>query len=164
MKSLPRLTMVLALALASGSAFAQTTREALIGGWSAVSVIDRIDGKDTEIFGPNPLGYMAFDANGRFTIQLFRSDLPKLASNNRTRTSPEESAAIAQGLVSYFGSWKLVNPQSGEIAVHIEGSSFPNWNGTAPTRFMAVQGERLTVRNPATSAGGTATVSLQRVR
>jgi hypothetical protein len=150
--------------IVSGSALAQTTQKQLTGGWTVVSVINHVDGKDIDVYGKNPAGYMTFGTNGRFSIQLMRPDLPKIASNNRVKTTPEEGAAIAQGLLSYFGTWKLVDAKTGEIAMHIEASSFANWNGTDQKRFMTVKGDTLTVNNPVSPAGGTATVTLKRAK
>jgi hypothetical protein len=31
------------------------------------------------------------------------------------------------------------------FAIHVEGSSFPNWNGTDQKRFVAIAGEQLTL-------------------
>jgi hypothetical protein len=31
-----------------------------------------------------------YDANGRFTFMIMRSDLPKFSSNNRAQTTAEE--------------------------------------------------------------------------
>lgn len=33
----------------------------------------------------------------------------------------------------------------GPLAVHIEGSSFPNWNGEDQKRLVAISGDRLTL-------------------
>jgi hypothetical protein len=158
------IVIAVAIATASGTTLSQTTQEELIGGWSAVSVVDHRDGKDTDVFGKSPMGYMSFAANGRFSIQLMRPDIPKIALNNRTKATPEESAAIAQGLLSYFGSWKLVDPKTGEIAIHVEASSFANWNGADQKRLMTVSGDTLTINNPTSPGGGSATVTLTRVK
>ena len=91
-----------------------------------------------------------------------RPDLPRIALNNRAKTTPEESEAIVQGLLSYFGAWKLVDPKTGETAIHIEASSFPNWNGMDQKRFMKVQGDALTINNPTSPIGGTAMVQWTR--
>jgi hypothetical protein len=56
--------------------------------------------------GPNPLGQLMYDANGRFT----RSDLPKLASNNREAGTTEENKAIVQESLAYFGTYTVSEP------------------------------------------------------
>jgi lipocalin-like protein len=41
----------------------------------------------------------------------------------------EENEATANGTQTYFGTYS-VNDADRSIAIHVEGSSFPNWNGT----------------------------------
>jgi len=64
----------------------------------------------------------------------------------------------------HFGTWKLADPKTGEIPFHIEGSSLPNWIGMDQKRFMMVKGDSLTINNPTSPVGGTATVSWKRVK
>ena len=164
MKGFLGIVLTVTFVTASGAALAQATQKQLVGGWLVTSVVTEDAGKKTDIYGPTPLGYMTLGSNGHFSIQLMRPDLPKIASNNRMKTTPEESAALARGLLSYFGTWKLADPKTGEIAFHIEGSSFPNWIGVDQKRFMMVKGDSLTINNPTSPVGGTATVSWKRVK
>ncbi len=150
--------------MASGAALAQATQKQLVGGWTLTSIVSEDAGKKTDIYGPNPMGYMTLGANGHFSIQLMRPDLPKIASNNRIKTTPDDNMAIAHGLLSVFGTWKLVDPKRGEIALHIEGSSFPNWMGMDQKRFAMVKGDSLTVKNPTSPVGGTATLGWKRAK
>ena len=158
MKAVLGMALAVAFSATSGTAFAQATQKQLIGGWTVTSVVTEEAGKKMEPYGPKPMGYMSLGANGRYSIQLMRPDLPKVASNNRGKTTPEESAAIAQGLLSHYGTWKLVDPKTGEIAFHVDGSSFPNWNGADQKRFIMVKGDTLTLNNPTSPTGGTAVV------
>ena len=57
-------------------------------------------------FGPND-GVAIFEANGRFSLSLVRSDLPKIASNNRDTGTPDENKAIVQGSIAYFGTYSV---------------------------------------------------------
>ena len=164
MKAALGIAFVVAFATTSGTALAQATQEQLVGGWSVASVVSEDAGKKTEPYGPSPMGYMSLGANGRYSIQLMSPNLPKVASNNRTKTTPEESAAIAQGLLSHFGTWKLVDPKTGEIAFHVEGSSFPNWNGADQKRFILMKGDTLTLNVPTSPIGGTAVVVYKRAK
>lgn len=158
MKAVLGTAFAVAIVTASGVVLAQATQKQLVGGWAVTSVVTEEAGKKTEPYGPSPMGYMTLGANGHYSIQLMRPDLPKVASNNRVKTTPEESAAIAQGLLSHFGKWKLIDPKTGEVAFHIEGSSFPNWIGADQKRFMTVKGNSLTINNPTSPSGGTAVV------
>ena len=38
--------------------------------------------------------------------------------------------------------------------MHIEGSTFPNWDGQDQKRIWTVKGDELSVTNPAASVGG----------
>src|SRR5215470_19738167 len=62
---------------AIGQQAAKTDKAKLIGTWMLVSNTGSNPGART--FGPND-GVAIFEANGRFSLQLLRSDLPKFAS------------------------------------------------------------------------------------
>jgi len=158
------MALTVAITAVSGAACAQATQKQLIGGWTVTSVVNEDAGQKLEPYGPNPMGYMSLDANGHYSIQLMRPDLPKIASNNRIKTTPEESAAIAQGILSHFGTWKLVDPKTGEVTFHIQGGSFPNWYGMDQKRFIMVKGDTLTLTNPTSPIAGTATVIWKRAK
>lgn len=164
MKNNPGFVLALFLLACSGLAQAQTTAKQMVGGWSLVSLeTDTADGR-IQPFGPAPIGYINFSPNGRFAAQFMRPDLPKIAANNRLKATPEENTAIAQGLAAFFGEWKLVDPKTGEIRIHVIGSSFPNWNDTDQKRFLKVSGDALTITNPSSPSVGTSTVKLTRLK
>ena len=84
-----------------------------------------------EVFGPNPKGNLTFDANGRFSLQLLRADLKKIAANKRDMGTPEENNAIVHGSIAYYGTYTM---NGTELVLHVEASSFPNWTGTDQKR------------------------------
>ena len=63
--------------------------------------------KKIEPFGPAPKGSLIFEPNGRFSITVTRSDLPKFGSGSRVAGTPEENAAIVQGTIAYFGTYSV---------------------------------------------------------
>jgi Lipocalin-like domain len=131
----------LGLALSVGTAVAQSAKD-LVGSWTAVSV---------DAYGPNPKGSLIFEANGRFSLQLMRADLPKYASNNRTQGTPAEYKATAEGSISYFGTYSVSGT---DLMLHVEGSTFPNWTGTDQKRVnLSVIGDDLKYTNPTPSGG-----------
>jgi len=135
------LTVLLASIGGSG-AFAQSTKD-LAGAWTLVSA---------DAYGSNPKGVLILDGNGHFSSQLMRSDLPKYASNSRTQGTSEEYKATVQGYIGYFGTYSL---NGTDLVFHIEGSSFPNWNGTEQKRTnVTISGDELKYSNPTPSAGG----------
>jgi hypothetical protein len=135
---------VFGLALMAGSAAAQSAKD-LMGSWTIVSV----DG-----YGPNPKGFLTFDANGRYSLQLLRSDLQKYASNSRTQGTPAEYKATVDGSLSYFGTYAL---SGSDLTLHVDGSTFPNWIGTDQKRVnVSITGDELKYTNMAPSGGGAA--------
>jgi Lipocalin-like domain len=137
----------LGLALLGGNAVAQSAKD-LVGTWTPVSV---------EIFGPNPKGNLTFDANGRFSLQLLRADLKKIAANKRDMGTTEENQAIVHGSIAYYGTYTM---NGTELVFHVEASSFPNWSGTDQKRTNVIlTADQLTYTNPAPSVGpGTSNV------
>jgi hypothetical protein len=58
--------------------------------------------------------------------------------------TPEENKKTADGTITYFGTHSLSEADS-SIAIHVEGSSFPNWNSTDQKRLVAITGDQLTL-------------------
>ncbi|MBV9564829.1 MAG: lipocalin-like domain-containing protein, partial [Bradyrhizobium sp.] len=77
-------------------------------------------------------------------ITVMRSDRTKYASGALWHGTAEENEATANGTQTYFGTYS-VNEADRSIAVHVEGSSFPNWNGADQKRFVAITGDQLTL-------------------
>jgi Lipocalin-like domain len=139
--------LALGLSLQANGAVGQqaSLKELLVGTWTIVSWEQtKSDGTKLQQFGANPAGAAFFDANGRYIIAVMRSDRAKYASNNLWQGTAEENRATADGTMTYFGTY-AVNDVDRSIAIHIEASSFPNWNGADQKRFMAIAGDRLTL-------------------
>jgi len=144
----------LGLALLPGSAVAQqkTLKEQLVGTWSFVSSTSKLaDGSPT--WGTNPRGLQVYAENGSFSSIVTRSDLPKFASNNRQRGTPDENQAVVVGTNSRFGTY-LVNEANRTVTIRIEGSSYPNEEGTETTRPITITGDELRYTDPAPTVGG----------
>lgn len=73
-----------------------------------------------------------------------RSDRANYASGALWQGTAEEDWATADGTITYFGTYSVSEADS-SIVIHIEGSSFPNWNGADQKRFVAITGDRLTL-------------------
>ena len=136
----------------TGGASAQTAK-GLVGAWTVVSVTVEGDGKRSEPLGPSPIGTQIYDSSGRFASMVMRSDLPKVASNNRATATPEESQKIAHGSLAYYGTY-TVNEAEKSLTMQMEGATFPNWIGTSHKRLYAISGDTLTITNPTPSVGG----------
>ena len=132
----------------------QSLQQQLAGQWSLVSVelIDSKGSKTPFVEGADPQGFLVFLDNGRFTLQII-SAIPKL-SGDRIRSTPEESMAVARGVLSLYGSYS-VNEAERFFTLKIERSSYPNQNGTEAKRVIqSLNATELKFSTPVRLAGG----------
>jgi Lipocalin-like domain len=157
---------VLGLALLPGAAIGQqkSLKEQLVGTWIQVSAVNTApNGTKSDLFGPNPKGIQIFESNGRYAQIGTRSDLPKFGSNNRATGTADENKAVVQGSIAYFGTY-TVNEADKSFTVQVEGSTFPNWTGTAQTRPFSISEDELTFTTAVASIGGSNVVKWKRVK
>ena len=147
--------MGLGLALLPANAIAQqkTLKEQLLGTWTIVSFdsFDASGAKVPNMEGRDLKGLLIFTDNGRFSIQLI-TDYPKLASNDRMKTTPAEDKAVAHGVLSYFGTY-TVSEADKTVSYRIERSAFPN-QITDAKRVATLTGDELKLDNATRTAGG----------
>jgi hypothetical protein len=155
--------LFLSLALPAGDAAAQGAKS-LVGTWTVVSS-DTIDasGKKTPTFGPNPRGSLIFTSNGRYSLTLARTTLPKFAANNRLKGTAEENRTIIDGSLSHFGKY-TVDDKDKSFTFHVETSTYPNWDATTQKRAFTVAGDQLKYVTPAASGGGSAELVWKRTK
>jgi hypothetical protein len=128
-------------------------KEQLAGAWTLVSWEQtNPDGSTLQQFGENPKGLAFFDTAGHYIISVMSSDRASYQIDNFgqiAQISAEEAKATALGTVTYFGTYS-VNETDRAMAIHVEASSFPNWNGTDQERlFEIIEDElKLIVRPP----------------
>ncbi len=112
----------------------QSLKTQLVGSWVYVSSSAKLaDGSPQ--WGTNPKGLLIFTDDGHFSWQVFRSDRPRFASNDRTKGTPEENKATLRGSLAYFGTYSVDDPNKALIT-HIEGSTFPNSEGEEQQRVI----------------------------
>ena len=134
------------LAFAAGEAAAQATAKSVAGTYTAVSV---------PAFGDKPRGQMVLTANGRYSIVVAAATLPKVAAGARNKGTPAENKAVVDGSIAHYGRFAIEDGGK-TITFHIEGSTFPNWDGTTQKRPLKSAGETLTYTVTAPSTGGAA--------
>jgi Lipocalin-like domain len=148
-------------------AFAQqgSLKERLVGTWSFTSTTGRRpDGTKVDVFGPHPNGVIIFSPDGHFALINTRPGRPKFASGNRMDGTPEEYRATVQGSIAYFGTYTVDEIKS-TFAFHIDGSTFPSYEGTDQVRPFTIVGDELRSVNPAPTIGGPAlSLALKRAR
>jgi hypothetical protein len=136
---------------AAAPAVAKSMKEAIVGTWSLL-IDDAVkpDGTHTPNFGPNPIGIAMFAADGHFAVAITRAGRPKFASNNRTTGTADENKAVVAGSNAFFGTY-AVNEGDKALILRVEGSTYPNLEGTTQTRTITslTAGDELTWTNPA---------------
>ena len=152
------LAIALGASVAAGQQPGKSAKEQFVGTWTLVSIhYVHPDGSKIEPFGPNAKGILVFDATGRFATQIMAADRPKFASNNRMIGTPDEYKASSQGVVAYFGTYTISEPDR-IVTLHIERSSFPNWDVTDQKRSFLFSADELrytaasSTANPAEAA------------
>jgi Lipocalin-like domain len=138
--------------------------EELLGTWTLVSHESVLpDGSKFPRYGANPKGVAFFDARGHFILTAMRSDRAKYASGHPAQGTAEENKATAQGTMTYFGTYSVSEPDR-TIAIHIEASSFPNWNGADQTRIFSITGDLLTLTVRVLATGESVSVVWKRAK
>lgn len=124
----------------------------IVGTWTLVSSVDiHADDSTTDTWGSAPLGLYMFDANGRFTQIVMRSDLPKFAS--RDSATPDEAKAVVAGSLAMFGSYS-VDEAAQTVHVQFEACTFPAFTGTAGKRVVEMTSPDELVFSNTGRAGG----------
>ena len=155
---------VVAILLVPGIVQAQQ-QSSLLGAWEFAAVfVQSQGGEKVELWDGKRVGIATFTPDGCFTIQNFRSDLPKLASGSREVATPAEAAAIAGGIYSSFGTFKESRAKH-TVTMRILGSTFPNEVGAEQERTYELTGDTLTLVNPTPPSGGRMSISvLKRIK
>ena len=146
----------LGLAMLPTAAISQqrTLKKRLIGTWTFVSSIDTDKaGVKSNRWGPNPIGLFILTADGRYSLMISRSDLPKFAISNVNQGTAEEYKAVVTGIVVSIGTWSADEATKSFIA-NIEAASFPNFIGTSQRRVISsLTTDELKYTNSVTSTG-----------
>lgn len=127
----------------------------LAGTWTLVAAdVIHADGTRTRDFGAAPKGLLLIDAQGRYSLQIFKAERPHFASGDKQTGTPAEFEAAVLGSSTHFGTISA-NPAAGTLTFHIENASFPNWEGTVQQRHYELNGDELSYRLPARPDGNT---------
>ena len=145
---------VLGLALVSSGTVAQqkSLKDQLVGTWTFNSATTKRPDGSLQ-WGSNPKGLAIFADNGRFSESIMRSDRTKFAANNRLQGTPDDNKVTAQGTISTYGTY-TVDEMKKTYTLRIEGSTYPNLEGTEITRPVTITGDEMTATNPTPTVGG----------
>ena len=127
------------LALANAAAAADPIPSQLVGTWRLVSnTLEEIpSGTKTDLFGPNPIGYIMYGSDGRMMILQVRSQRPLPAG--AAVTGPE-AEALFRSLIAYGGTYSIAGDV---ITHHVDISWNQSWTGTEQVRHFKFEGSRV---------------------
>lgn len=146
--------MLLALALLPlAAAQPQSDRLELEGSWELASAYEILaDGSRATAYGEHPRGQMMIDADGRYSIQIFRPDRPLFAAGDKTRGTAGEYRAAVLGSSTHFGRVRAL-PDGRTLVFSVESASWPNWEGKEQRREYSFRDGVLRYAVPASASG-----------
>lgn len=134
----------------------------LVGTW-VLTGADKIlpGGKQVPDYGTDPHGIAIFTSDGRYVIQIYRSDRKKFASNDRAAGTPDEYKDAILSTSAHFGHY-TVDAQKGTISFKVDRASFPNWDDTTRVSTYTLTGDTLTWHTPPRPDGSIPVTILKR--
>ena len=153
------------LATLTGLATAGTPEPAgkfpLHGTWTLVAA-DKIlpGGAVARDYGEQPKGRLMVDAQGRYSLQILKSERLRFAIDSKADGSTDEFKSAVMGSSTHYGTI-TIDEMAGRLVFSIEGSSFPNWEGTVQRREYTLEGGELRYQVPP-RADGSIPVSIWR--
>ncbi len=145
---------MLSLLAAMFAAPAQAQRPSpLQGTWELVAA-DKLlpDGERVHDYGDAPKGRLIVDAQGRYSLQIFKRERPRFASDDKAAASADEFRLAALGSSTHYGTFDI-DAAHAVLVFHIEASSFPNWEGTVQTRSYELRDGVLSYKVPPRADG-----------
>jgi len=117
----------------------------LLGAWrldSAVEVFD--DGERRDEFGPNPSGYLCYNAASIVSATLGDTARPATSAADPQSGSADDYEKMARHFIAYAGPFR-VDVGNETVTHHVDVSLFPNWQGHDQVRRVTVDGGRLSI-------------------
>jgi hypothetical protein len=159
----PLAAIALAAAAAAGPARTEPAPR-LAGTWTLVAAdVVHPDGVRDRDFGAAPKGLLMIDAQGRYSLQIFKSERPRFASGDRAKGTPDEYAGAVLGSSTHFGAL-AVDAAAHTLTFRVDAASFPNQDGSVQTRAYELVGDQLSYRVAARPNGDVPISVWRRVR
>src|SRR5688572_9221629 len=134
----------------------------LAGTWTLVAADDlRPDGTRVRAYGDAPEGLFIVDADGRYSLQIFRTDRAGFGSGSKLTATPDEYRAAVLGISTHIGHC-AIDPGGATLTFHIERAAFPNWEGTTQVRRFTLTGDELEYQQPQPAPGAAIPITVWR--
>ena len=155
-------TLLAGLIVSQAALAATVTPPSLEGTWTLKTAYDlHKDGSETFGFGPAPRGILMIDHDGRYSLQIYRSNQPTHAIDAkgvRTDFKPGEIASSHFGMVS-------LDPATHSVTFRIERAYNLRWDGTVQVRPYMLSDDVLSYQVPQQPGSDSVAVSVwQRVK
>lgn len=106
----------------------------LAGTWTLVAAdVQHPDGSRAPDYGASPKGLLMIDGQGHYSLQIFKAERPAFHAGSKAKGTPEEYKAAVTGSSTHYGTLRI-EPDRGVLVFHIQGASFPNWEGQEQRR------------------------------
>ncbi|SFK97663.1 lipocalin-like domain-containing protein [Lysobacter sp. cf310] len=153
MKTLTGALVAMLTGLAARDAQVPTPAFPLQGTWTLIAA-DKVlpDGETVRDYGDSPKGRLVVDGRGRYSLQIFKSERLRFASDSKADGSVDEFRSAVMGSSTHYGTM-TIEPGAGVLVFSIEGSSFPNWEGTVQKRQYRFDGAELRYQVPPRADG-----------
>lgn len=141
-------------------ATAATAAEPSLAGTWTLTAADRLkpDGTRARDYGEHPKGRLIIDAQGRYSLQIFDGDRPRVASGDKRTATPDENAGAVLGSSTHYGI-VAVDEAAHVLVFRIEGASFANWEGTEQRRKYVLTADTLSYQVPTPRPDGSIPIS-----
>jgi hypothetical protein len=144
---------------------AQTSSNQVLGTWKMITAQIDPDGKNQPAYGPKPNGMLVFTPDMHFIEVLTDSMIPRFASDERGKGTPEENARAMDGSIAFFGTY-TVDKNGVFSGNRVDAATFPNWIGSVRTTKelqLVVDGDQM-IENFQRPDGTKIAIRWQRVR
>ena len=138
----------------------------LLGAWALQAwKVTGTDGKMTQPFGEDVLGYLLYAPAGvmsGMSMSAGRPNLPATSVRNGAIVgSPEQATKILSEFSAYSGTFE-VDRRAGEVIHHVAVSIIPNWVGRTMRRQVTFERDHMVLSTPPYRDGdGTFVASLE---
>jgi len=134
------------------------------GCWNLISGYLDNHGTRIDILGAHPNGMLILTEDLHFTVIVNNPDIPKFASGDRSKGTPEEYKTAVTNSLGVYGTYTI--DENGDfLEQHVLGSTFRDMNGSSRGRnelTEKVEGNRM-IENLKIAEGATITIVWQRV-
>jgi len=123
------LTLLPIHAVAASEPDKMNTVAAVEGTWTlAFADVKHPDGTRTHDYGDAPKGMLQIDHAGNYSLFVLDRSRPRFAANDKKAGTPGEFREATLGASAHFGT-VAIDPMKGTLTFHIEGATYPNWEG-----------------------------------